>query len=49
MRLDLPAVQRTSDEPILAFGEAKSFASKSFEQKDIQRMEKLAKVFPGSF
>jgi hypothetical protein len=37
------------EEPVLAFGEAKSFASEAFEAKDIERMKKLAVKFPGSF
>ena len=37
------------EEPVLAFGEAKSFAVESFLAKDIQRMERLANSFPGAF
>lgn len=37
------------EEPVLVFGEAKSFAAESFQQKDIERMECLAAVFPGAF
>jgi len=37
------------EEPVLAFGEAKSFAAESFGPKDIQRMERLATAFPGAF
>ena len=37
------------EEPVLAFGEAKSFAEESFKAKDIQRMETLAEAFPGAF
>jgi hypothetical protein len=38
-----------NEEPVLAFGEAKSFAEESFKQRDIERMEALAKKFPGAF
>lgn len=37
------------EEPLVAFGEAKSFAVESFEEKDFRRMERLAKAFPGAF
>ncbi|MFY9561063.1 MAG: hypothetical protein WAQ52_12590 [Terriglobales bacterium] len=37
------------EEPVLVFGEAKSFAVESFKQDDIERMWKLAKKFPGAF
>src|ERR1700735_2039221 len=37
------------EEPVLAFGEAKSFAEEPFKQRDIERMEALAKKFPGAF
>jgi hypothetical protein len=38
-----------NEEPVLAFGEAKSFAEESFKARDIQRMETLGKKFPGAF
>jgi hypothetical protein len=38
-----------AEEPVLVFGEAKSFAVGSFEAKDIMRMRKLAEKFPGAF
>lgn len=37
------------EEPVLAFGEAKSFAEESFRARDIERMEALANTFPGAF
>lgn len=37
------------EEPLLVFGEAKSFAVRSFEQKDVERMARLAEAFPGAF
>jgi hypothetical protein len=37
------------EEPVLVFGEAKSFAVDSFEEKDITRMRRLAEKFPGAF
>ena len=37
------------DEPVLVFGEAKSFASESFKQEDVDRMRKLGEKFPGAF
>jgi hypothetical protein len=37
------------EEPALVFGEAKSFAAESFQQKDIDRMERVATTFPGAF
>ena len=37
------------EQPLLAFGEAKSFALASFKERDIQRLEGLATAFPGSF
>jgi hypothetical protein len=37
------------EEPLLAFGEAKSFAAESFKLEDVQRMERIAQVFPGAF
>jgi hypothetical protein len=36
-------------EPVLAFGEAKSFAAESFKHDDLARMRKLAELFPGAF
>jgi hypothetical protein len=38
-----------NEEPVLAFGEAKSFAVDSFKAEDIARMRKLAEKFPGAF
>lgn len=37
------------EEPVLVFGEAKSFATESFKEDDISRMRKLAEKFPGAF
>jgi hypothetical protein len=37
------------DEPVLVFGEAKSFAAESFKADDVERMRKLAEKFPGAF
>jgi hypothetical protein len=37
------------ESPLLVFGEAKSLAIESFQDKDIQRMERVAKAFPGAF
>jgi hypothetical protein len=37
------------EEPVLVFGEAKSFAVESFKQEDLARMRKLAEQFPGAF
>jgi hypothetical protein len=37
------------EEPLLAFGESKSLAMESFKDKDVLRMERLARVFPGAF
>jgi len=37
------------EEPVLVFGEAKSFAVESFKQDDLARMWKLAELFPGAF
>lgn len=37
------------EEPVLVFGEAKSFAVESFKQEDLERMWKLAGHFPGAF
>lgn len=37
------------EEPLLAFGEAKSFAADAFKQEDLERMQKLATQFPGAF
>lgn len=36
------------EEPVLALGEAKSFAEESFKARDIERMEALARTFPGA-
>jgi len=38
-----------SEEPLLVFGEAKSFAAESFKIADIDRMSKVAEKFPGAF
>lgn len=38
-----------AEEPVLVFGEAKSFAAESFKEKDFERMWKLAEHFPGAF
>jgi hypothetical protein len=35
------------DEPVLVFGEAKSFATKAFVREDVERMQMLAEKFPG--
>jgi hypothetical protein len=37
------------EDPVLVFGEAKSFAAESFKQDDLERMRKLADKFPGAF
>lgn len=37
------------EEPVLVFGEAKSFAVECFKEKDVARMRKLANKFPGAF
>jgi hypothetical protein len=37
------------DEPVLVFGETKSFAEESFKQQDVDRMKRLATKFPGAF
>jgi hypothetical protein len=37
------------EDPVLVFGEAKSFALESFEAKDFRRMERFAAKFPGAF
>jgi hypothetical protein len=37
------------EEPVLVFGEAKSFASECFKQADVDRMRKLGEKFPGAF
>lgn len=37
------------EEPVLVFGEAKSFASESFRQEDVDRMRQLGERFPGAF
>jgi hypothetical protein len=38
-----------SEEPVLVFGEAKSFAAECFKTADIDRMKKVAEKFPGAF
>jgi hypothetical protein len=38
-----------NEEPMLVFGEAKSFAAKSFKNADVERMSKVADKFPGAF
>lgn len=37
------------EEPLVAFGETKSFAIESFDARDFQRMERLGRAFPGAF
>jgi hypothetical protein len=37
------------EEPVLVFGEAKSFAVESFKEADFERARKLAETFPGAF
>ncbi len=37
------------EEPVLVFGEAKSFAVESIKEDDVARMWKLAEKFPGAF
>ena len=37
------------EEPLVAFGETKSFAVESFGELDFRRMERLMKAFPGAF
>ncbi len=37
------------EEPVLVFGEAKSFAMECFQQADLVRMRKLGEKFPGAF
>ena len=37
------------EEPVLVFGETKSFAVDSFKAKDITSMRRLAEIFPGAF
>jgi hypothetical protein len=37
------------EEPVLVFGEAKSFAEESFKPDDLNRMRKLGEKFPGAF
>jgi len=37
------------EEPLLVFGEGKSFATESFKAEDVARMRKLAEKFPGAF
>ncbi len=36
------------DEPVLVFGEAKSFADEAFKEEDVARMRNLANKFPGA-
>ncbi len=43
------AIFGRSEEPVLAFGEAKSFATEGFKSADIKRMSKVAEKFPGAF
>ena len=38
-----------NEEPVLIFGEAKSFAAQCFKSEDIERMSKVAEKFPGAF
>jgi hypothetical protein len=38
-----------NEEPVLVFGEAKSFAVESFKSGDVERMSKVADKFPGAF
>ena len=38
-----------NEEPVLVFGEAKSFGTECFEEADVARMRKLAEKFPGAF
>jgi hypothetical protein len=37
------------EEPVLVFGETKSFATECFKNEDVTRMAKLAERFPGAF
>ena len=37
------------EEPVLVFGEAKSFAVELFKDHDVSRMRRLAEKFPGAF
>jgi hypothetical protein len=37
------------EEPVLVFGEAKSFGVESFKHDDFERMQRLADNFPGAF
>jgi hypothetical protein len=38
-----------NEEPVLIFGEAKSFAAECFKSEDIERMSKVQEKFPGAF
>ena len=38
-----------SEEPMMVFGEAKSFAAECFKSADVSRMSKIADKFPGAF
>ena len=38
-----------NDEPVLIFGEAKSFAAEGFKSADIERMSQVAEKFPAAF
>ena len=42
-------VLRQNEEPVLVFGEAKSFATQAITREDIQRMKRLSKIFPGAY
>lgn len=37
------------EETVMVFGEAKSFGTKCFHAKDVERMRQLADLFPGAF
>jgi hypothetical protein len=43
------AILGRDEEPVLIFGEAKSFASEGFKSNDVERMSKVAGKFPGAF
>lgn len=43
------AILGRNEEPVLLFGEAKSFAAEGFKCVDIERMAKVAEKFPGAF
>jgi hypothetical protein len=42
-------ILRRNQEPVLVFGEAKSFATECFKSEDIERMTKVADKFQGAF